>query len=621
MRRVVLVANVVTRVFGSSFDTTEQPTRVPSSMPQATPAATQEHHSAFKSAPRTASPAPLEFSLLSAIPFELFIPSDHLHCKNMSIAIATLVPFPVGTITSPDDEYHQVVASPPPLMPDIESESQPSCSDSSLPVTPATPPTIIPTSNTKFTPIATESYFPVDLVLNNENLTDHVKHRVVPKATRRPNPHPVLRLRTVSAPTALDLGPLLDKRMRRKKVPPGPFAFIDLHHYGSFGATYATRDFCMSEVVYMKVIDKRYVLETDHLDTLLGELRAYQRIIESKPLSPHLMQLDGVFQDIENVYFAMELMECDLRTTILKATATRDQRRRWLAQTASGIHALHQMGIMHRDVKSESILIDSTGNARVGDFGSALVVSRRPLETRTDYANASEFCGGTHGCIAPEMYTATSLCEWSGKYVGEEEEKLFSPRGVYGIAVDWWSLGCVWFELLAKERLFRDLDEMKSYVSSDLLSQSMLYLEERVRGADVMTDEMSLLSRLLKCDPDLRHTWNCIKRDPIFNYKGYCEFDVLDRCTLTIQSLASGSKSSRYVGFDDDDYQPEDLFSSTREELKQARQAAMRAEHAAWQTERVEQSGGKTEVHEEGVWQSFGWINPKGLWKAQKRFF
>jgi mitosis inhibitor protein kinase SWE1 len=42
-----------------------------------------------------------------------------------------------------------------------------------------------------------------------------------------------------------------------------------------------------------------------------------------------------------------------------------------LGQVASGLNDIHEMGILHLDVKPDNILIASDGQLKLGDFGMA----------------------------------------------------------------------------------------------------------------------------------------------------------------------------------------------------------------------------------------------------------
>ena len=78
---------------------------------------------------------------------------------------------------------------------------------------------------------------------------------------------------------------------------------------------------------------------------------------------------------------------------------------------------MHQIGIVHRDIKLDNILLDGQGNVKIGDFG----VSRRVDQDELLF----EQCG-TPAYIAPE---------------------ILRNKG-YGLNVDLWSAGVVLFAML-----------------------------------------------------------------------------------------------------------------------------------------------------------------------------
>jgi serine/threonine protein kinase len=65
-------------------------------------------------------------------------------------------------------------------------------------------------------------------------------------------------------------------------------------------------------------------------------------------------------------------------------------------QVSAGLAAAHEMGVIHRDMKPENVILDAAGNAKVMDFGIARTVTESSAFTR-----AGEVVGTPH-YLAPE---------------------------------------------------------------------------------------------------------------------------------------------------------------------------------------------------------------------------
>ena len=86
-----------------------------------------------------------------------------------------------------------------------------------------------------------------------------------------------------------------------------------------------------------------------------------------------------------------------------------------------GLYALHSANVFHRDLKPENILLDAQGSASIADFGLACELpSDTPDQPLTVY-------------VATRWYRAPELL------LGEQ---------VYNAAVDIWSMGCIFAEIL-----------------------------------------------------------------------------------------------------------------------------------------------------------------------------
>lgn len=96
-------------------------------------------------------------------------------------------------------------------------------------------------------------------------------------------------------------------------------------------------------------------------------------------------------------YICMELAECSLfqRLHDSKTKPTVEQSTEWSLQIAHGMQHLHHYNIIHRDLKSHNVLVCTTGNVKLCDFGCAKWLEHTAPQSQVM---------GTHRWIAPEIH-------------------------------------------------------------------------------------------------------------------------------------------------------------------------------------------------------------------------
>eukprot|EP01088_Endostelium_zonatum_P008807 TRINITY_DN21965_c0_g1_i1.p1 TRINITY_DN21965_c0_g1~~TRINITY_DN21965_c0_g1_i1.p1 ORF type:complete len:284 (-),score=61.01 TRINITY_DN21965_c0_g1_i1:8-859(-) len=87
----------------------------------------------------------------------------------------------------------------------------------------------------------------------------------------------------------------------------------------------------------------------------------------------------------------------------------------------NGMNYLHQMGIIHRDLKSANLLVDKNFTVKVADFG----LSKGRADASSDNALGGAFTIGTPGYIAPELIN---------------RQPFTTATDVYAMAVILWEL-------------------------------------------------------------------------------------------------------------------------------------------------------------------------------------
>ncbi|KAG2359569.1 kinase-like domain-containing protein [Suillus spraguei] len=231
----------------------------------------------------------------------------------------------------------------------------------------------------------------------------------------------------------------------------GPFRVWRVLAKGGFATAMGAQDVASNRLLCLKVFRKDRLKYRFTKEVLLNELEVYKRISRIPcPETKFIMTLEMSFQTKNNICFAMELMANSLHTYMNHRSAYCVKHAcRWTTQMALGINALHEMGIIHRDIKSENILIDVRENVRVADFGLCYVKQGEgPLERERGYTTTVV---GTIHCMAPEIL----------------HNKDIPGSMKYGAPVDWWALGCVVYELVSKNHkaLFETEDDITVYVS------------------------------------------------------------------------------------------------------------------------------------------------------------
>ena len=103
-----------------------------------------------------------------------------------------------------------------------------------------------------------------------------------------------------------------------------------------------------------------------------------------------------------------------------------------LHQLASGVAYLHSHWILHRDLKTSNLLLNNRGQLKIADFGMARYVGDPPPPQLTQL-------------VVTLWYRAPELL-------------LGAPR--YGPAIDMWSVGCIFGELLTREPLLQGRNEV-----------------------------------------------------------------------------------------------------------------------------------------------------------------
>ena len=112
----------------------------------------------------------------------------------------------------------------------------------------------------------------------------------------------------------------------------------------------------------------------------------------------NIVQIYDVVEDDSDIALVMEFVDgCSLERWQRERSPDLKQKLQLLKQICAGLSRAHAAGIIHRDLKSENILIDSGGTVKITDFGIAKNSQEESNLTREQHV------AGSWGAMSPEQ--------------------------------------------------------------------------------------------------------------------------------------------------------------------------------------------------------------------------
>ena len=232
---------------------------------------------------------------------------------------------------------------------------------------------------------------------------------------------------------------------------------------GSFGEVLLVKLKANNKYYAMKILIKKQVkLRHQEVHTKA------ERDLMVKINCPFIVNIKFAFQDSVKLYIITEFMQGgEMFFHLHKEKKFSDEKTRfYVIEMVLAIEFLHKNKMLYRDLKPENIMVDASGHIKLTDFGLSKMIKKQKEKAFT-------ICG-TPQYLAPE---------------------ILSDEG-YDNSVDWWSLGCVMYEMLVGKAPFRI--PKGSYLSADLYKKKITIPEY------VTPEAKDLISQLLVPNPKKR---------------------------------------------------------------------------------------------------------------------
>ncbi len=196
------------------------------------------------------------------------------------------------------------------------------------------------------------------------------------------------------------------KRLARGTAFAGRYEVMEKLGKGGMGEVYKVRDKKLDEEMALKVLKPEIAADKDMIERFKNELKFARKIAHR-----NVCKMYDLNEEEEAFYITMEYVEEeDLKSFIRKKKKLKKEEVIAIAkQVCKGLAEAHELGVVHRDLKPQNIMVNEKGLVKIMDFGIARSVEA-PGITRTGVMV------GTPDYMSPEQAEAEEVDEQSDIY-------------------------------------------------------------------------------------------------------------------------------------------------------------------------------------------------------------
>lgn len=244
------------------------------------------------------------------------------------------------------------------------------------------------------------------------------------------------------------------------------YRIIDVLGKGGMGTVYRAEQVSLHRQVALKVLKQEQTSDPAFIAQFIAEARA-----AAKLQHPNVVSVFDVEHDGDTYFYAMELMHEGSCEDWLRQNGVMpvDRALQVVADAAAGLAYAESLGIVHRDIKPDNLMLDQHGAIKIADLGLA--------------SQASDVVGeraiGTPHFMAPEQVLNKELDH----------------------RTDLYALGCTFYRLITGKTPFRG-QTVKDILRAQVKDQA----EPASRAnSDVPQDVAAIIQQLMAKNPDDRY--------------------------------------------------------------------------------------------------------------------
>jgi serine/threonine protein kinase len=264
----------------------------------------------------------------------------------------------------------------------------------------------------------------------------------------------------------------------------GRYEIIEEVGWGGMGRVYKVYDKKIKETIALKLLKPEITSDHRTIERFSNELKFARKISH-----PNVCRMYDLGEEGEAHFITMEFVPGeDLKSFIRRAGHLSEAKAIFIArQISEGLAEAHRLGVLHRDLKPQNVMIDRDGNAKVMDFGIARSLHAAGV-TRTGVMI------GTPEYMSPEQADAVELDQRSDIYsLGVILYEMVTGRVPFA--------GETPLSVALKHKVERPKDprELNSLISGGLSRLIMKCLEKdrekRYQGAEELRTDLERLEK------------------------------------------------------------------------------------------------------------------------------
>ncbi len=232
------------------------------------------------------------------------------------------------------------------------------------------------------------------------------------------------------------------------------YRIIGILGKGGMGEVYRAEDIKLSQTVALKFLPEKLEKDKAALKRFTGEVRIARQVAH-----PNVCRVFDIGETRGQHFISMEYVDGDDLASLLRRIGRVPSERavEVARQLCTGLHAIHDAGILHRDFKPTNIIIDSKGKVRITDFG----IAGFEAEISKD-----EMRVGTPAYMSPEQITGKEI----------------------SVRSDIYALGLVLYEIFTGKQAFQ-ADSMLDLIRKQQ-SETPTNPSEFVKGIDPLVEKV-----------------------------------------------------------------------------------------------------------------------------------